>query len=97
MFALFAQVLAVFTCSEILDLLVFSLTLARTPLSPDDLSVISSAALSSLGVSGLGGAAGTWGGSLASSLGSGFFPLLSIFLWLRQKQSNKQANKYSII
>lgn len=72
------------TCSETLDLLVFSLTLARAPLSPEDLSVISRAALSSLGVSVLTGAARTWGGSLGSSLGSGFFPLVSIFLWTRQ-------------
>lgn len=55
----FVQVLCKFTCNEILDLLVFSLTLARTPLSPEDLSVISRAALSSLGVSILAGAAGS--------------------------------------
>lgn len=48
-----------FTCNEMLDLLVFSLTLASAPLSPEDLSVISNAALSSLGVSVLTGAAGT--------------------------------------
>lgn len=48
---------AVFTCNVILDLLVFSLTLASTPLSLDDFSDASSAALSSLGVSGLRGAA----------------------------------------
>ena len=54
-----AQVFTMFTCSEILDLLVFSLTLARAPLSPVDLSVISRAALSSLGVSVLTGAGGT--------------------------------------
>lgn len=77
---LFSQVLCMFTCNEILDLLVFSLTLARASLSSEDLSVISRAALSSLGVSALRGAAGTWGGPLASSLGSRFFPLVSIFL-----------------
>lgn len=66
-----------------LDLFVFSFTLASAPFSPDDFSVISRAALSSLGVSVLTDAAGTGAGSLASSLGSGFFPLLSIFLWLR--------------
>lgn len=71
---------AVFTCNVILDLLVFSLTLASTPLSPDDFSDASSAALSSLGVSGLRDAAGVWGDSLGDSLTSGFFPLLSIFL-----------------
>lgn len=48
-----------FTCDEILGLLVFSLTLARAPFSPDDLSVTSRAALSSLGVSGLTRAAVT--------------------------------------
>lgn len=54
----FAQAVCMFTCNEILDLLVFSLTLARAPLSPEDFSVISRAALSSLGVSALTGAAG---------------------------------------
>lgn len=77
----FAQVLCAFTCDDMLSLWVFSLTLARAPFSPDDLSDTSRAALSSLGVSGLAGAAGAWGWFLLSSLGSGFFPLLSIFLW----------------
>lgn len=70
----------VFTCEETLSLLLFSLTLARAPFSPDDLSVTSRAALSSLGVSGRTAAAGACGGSLLSSLGSAFFPLFSIFL-----------------
>lgn len=67
------------TCDEMLSLLVFPLTLARAPFSPDDFSVTSRAALSSRGVSGRAGAA-EWGRSLFSSLGSGFFPLFSIFL-----------------
>lgn len=72
----------IFTCNETKDLLVFSLTPARAPFSPEVLSVISRAALSSLGVSFLAAAAtGGRGGSLAFSLGSGFFPLVSIFLW----------------
>lgn len=49
----------VFTCNERLDLVVFSFTLNMAPLSLEDLSAISSAALRSLGVSGLRGAAGT--------------------------------------
>lgn len=54
----FAQVLCAVTCDEMLSLLVFCLTLARAPFSPDDLSDTSRAALSSLGVSGLMAAAG---------------------------------------
>lgn len=54
----FAQVLCAVTCDEMLSLLVFCLTLARAPFSPDDLSDTSRAALSSLGVSGLTAAAG---------------------------------------
>lgn len=72
------------TCKEMLDLLVFSLTLARAPFRPEDFSVISRAALNSLGVSALAGAAGASGASLVSSLGSGFFPLVSIFLCFYQ-------------
>lgn len=58
-FVSYLSLLRLFTCDEMLSLLVFSLTLARAPFSPDDFSVTSRAALSSLGVSDLTGAAGT--------------------------------------
>ena len=75
------------TCSETLDLLVFSFSLASVPRRPD-FSVISSAALNSLGVSARGGITCT--GSFASSFFSAGFLFASIFLHNIQQPQHQQ-------